>query len=101
MEVSHVTSVTRVQHVGFEVQIQIYGLGEVVEKKPLVGASIRRLSLWNIQARTKQATGVALRGTLLRPVEKASFDIHGDTHAVVVCVAAGGVALGYSDQDLD
>lgn len=67
MENSHVTSVTHVHHVGFEVQIQIYGLGEVVEKKPLVGASIRRLSLWNIQARTKQATGIALRGTLLRP----------------------------------
>ena len=57
---SHLASVTHVHRVSLAVQIQIYGLGEVVEKKPLVGASIRRLSLWNVQAGAKQATRVAL-----------------------------------------
>ena len=41
---SHLASVTHVHHVSLAVQIQIYGLGEVVEKKPLVGAIIRRLT---------------------------------------------------------
>ena len=57
---SHIASVTHVHHIGLEVKIEIDGLREVVEQKPLVGAIIRRLARWDIQAGTKEATGVAL-----------------------------------------
>ena len=77
-----VASVTHVHHIGLEVKIQIDMLREVIEKKPLVGAIIRRLTRWDKvfkPAQNKRPTGVALRRTLLGPAEKASFDIKSDT----------------------